>query len=34
MRWSNSLSTRFSLEAAVKEVAEKSLESLGTTADL
>jgi len=34
MRWSNSLSTRPSLEAAVKEVAEKSLESLGTTADL
>ncbi|NES06575.1 MAG: hypothetical protein F6K22_29420, partial [Okeania sp. SIO2F4] len=34
MRWSNSISTRPSLEAAVKEVAEKSLESLGTTADL
>ncbi|MCL2932071.1 MAG: FIST C-terminal domain-containing protein [Trichodesmium sp. MAG_R03] len=34
MRWSNSLSTRPSLEAAVKEVVEKSLESLGTTADL
>ncbi|WP_293136340.1 FIST N-terminal domain-containing protein [Okeania sp. SIO3I5] len=34
MRWSNFLSTRPSLEAAVKEVAEKSLESLGTTADL
>lgn len=35
MRWSNSLSTRPSLEAAVKEVVEKSLKSLGTsTADL
>ncbi|MDE5079765.1 MAG: FIST C-terminal domain-containing protein [Trichodesmium sp. St2_bin6] len=34
MRWSNSLSTRPSLEAAVKEVVEKSSESLGTTADL
>ncbi len=34
MRWSNSISTRPSLEAAVKEVVEKSLESLGTTADL
>ncbi|NEP43193.1 MAG: hypothetical protein F6K25_22450 [Okeania sp. SIO2G4] len=34
MQWSNSLSTRPSLEAAVKEVAQKSLESLGTTADL
>ncbi len=34
MRWSNFISTRPSLEAAVKEVAEKSLESLGTTADL
>ncbi|MEB3341939.1 FIST N-terminal domain-containing protein [Okeania sp.] len=34
MRWSNFLSTRPSLEAAVKEVAEKSLELLGATADL
>ncbi|NEP80696.1 MAG: hypothetical protein F6K39_22490, partial [Okeania sp. SIO3B3] len=34
MQWSNYLSTRPSLEAAVKEVAEKSLELLGTTADL
>lgn len=34
MQWSNSISTRPSLEAAVKEVVEKSLESLGTTADL
>lgn len=34
MRWSNSISTRPSLEAAVKEVVEKSLESLETTADL
>ncbi|MDT9339866.1 hypothetical protein VV11_010500, partial [Trichodesmium erythraeum 21-75] len=34
MRWSNSLSTRPSLEAAVKEVVEKSSESLGTKADL
>ncbi len=34
MRWSNSLSTCPSLEAAVKEVVEKSLESLQTRADL
>ncbi|MGD1807944.1 FIST signal transduction protein [Dapis sp. BLCC M126] len=34
MKWSNFISTRPSLEAAVKEVAEKSLESLGTAADL
>ena len=34
MQWSNSISTRPSLEAAVKEVVEKSLESLENRADL
>lgn len=34
MRWANYLSTRPSLEAAVKEVVEKSLESLQTKAHL
>ncbi|MDJ0555246.1 MAG: FIST N-terminal domain-containing protein [Microcoleaceae cyanobacterium MO_207.B10] len=34
MRWANYLSTRSSLEAAVKEVVEKNLESLQTKADL
>lgn len=34
MRWANYLSTRPSLEAAVKEVVEKTLESLQTKADL
>ena len=34
MHWANYLSTRPSLEAAVKEVVEKSLESLQTKADL